>query len=155
MENVKWISGKGHDFILPYRVRKNRKDREATGEWNSLRKYRAAKRKGGTSFNPISRLEFRIINVPPEREPPRNGASLFINVEIDRFRSSNNGAQNRIQKEIRSTDFYRKARRFFIVLFTLLYTRFVKNLEKEIRKGKATRGRVSDDERMREVTGDG
>lgn len=41
------------------------------------------------------------------------------------------------------------------VLFTLLYTRFVKNLEKEIRKGKATRGRVSDDERMREVTGDG
>lgn len=30
-----------------------------------------------------------------------------------------------------------------------------KNLEKEIRKGKATRGRVSDDERMREVTGDG
>lgn len=60
MENVKWISGKGHDFILPYRVRENRKDREATGEWNSLRKYRAAKRKGGTSFNPISRLEFRI-----------------------------------------------------------------------------------------------
>lgn len=60
MENVKWISGKGHDFILPYRVRENRKDREATDEWNSLRKYRAAKRKGGTSFNPISRLEFRI-----------------------------------------------------------------------------------------------
>lgn len=135
MENVKWISGKGHDFILPYRVRENRKDREATGEWNSLRKYRAAKRKGGTSFNPISRLEFRIINVPPEREPPRNGTSLFINVEIDRFRSSNNGAQNRIQKEIRSTDFYRKARRFFIVLFTLLYTRFVQ----EFRKGNSER----------------
>lgn len=135
MENVKWISGKGHDFILPYRVRENRKDREATDEWNSLRKYRAAKRKGGTSFNPISRLEFRIINVPPEREPPRNGASLFINVEIDRFRSSNNGAQNRIQKEIRSTDFYRKARRFFIVLFTLLYTRFVQ----EFRKGNSER----------------
>lgn len=152
MENVKWISGKGHDFILPYRVRENRKDREATGEWNSLRKYRAAKRKGGTSFNPISRLEFRIINVPPEREPPRNGASLFINVEIDRFRSSNNGAQNRIQKEIRSTDFYRKARRFF-PLFCI--HGLSKNLEKEIRKGKATRGRVSDDERMREVTGDG
>lgn len=135
MENVKWISGKGHDFILPYRVRENRKDREATDEWNSLRKYRAAKRKGGTSFNPISRLEFRIINVPPEREPPRNGTSLFINVEIDRFRSSNNGAQNRIQKEIRSTDFYRKARRFFIVLFTLLYTRFVQ----EFRKGNSER----------------
>lgn len=134
MENVKWISGKGHDFILPYRVRENRKDREATGEWNSLRKYRAAKRKGGTSFNPISRLEFRI---------KRN---VFFYKRRDRSISIEQ--QWSAKPDSERFDFYRflpKSQEILLSFFSLFCIHGLsKNLEKEIRKGKAaTRGRIS------------
>lgn len=140
MENVKWISGKGHDFILPYRVRENRKDREATDEWNSLRKYRAAKRKGGTSFNPISRLEFRI---------KRN---VFFYKRRDRSISIEQQWSAKPDSERNSI--YRFLPKSQEILSTLLYTRFVQ----EFRKGNSERKsskRGRDDERMREVTGDG
>lgn len=103
----------GHDFILPYRVREPEGQRTRAepepGERNSLKQGGniEPRNEKGTSFNPISQLEFRIKR---SRGPPRNGTSRFNKrVARDRFRSSSDGTQNWIQKdsnraEYRSTD---------------------------------------------------